>query len=195
MISISLSLTSATRSRRKQKCGWVRKYNNRIIGRQPLRPLPPLSATMSYLSHWKGNPNKTQKSPKKDASGAINAPGTILEGSWTLMDADANGSSPPTYPQLGPTRAHTSANGVTGQVFQLRLSRSGNNTHMPSAGFGCPRGSHRVGSFLPSFARFPHSCLLPIRPTPPIRDDSSIRLIRQHHGCDGKWQIQCTFRP
>ena len=152
---------------------------------------------MSYLSHWKGNPNKTQKPSKKDASGAINAPGTTLDGTWTLMDVDANGSSPPTYPQPGPTRAsaHTSANGVTGHppaVFHLRPSRRGNDTHRPSVGFGCPRSCHRVGSFLLSCARFPHSCLMRIRPTlapSPIRDDSSIRLIRQHHGCDWKRQI------
>jgi len=155
---------------------------------------------MSYTSYWKGNPNKTQKPSKKEASGAINAPGTTLDDAWTLMDTDANGSSPPTYAQPGPTRAsaHTSANGVTGhplEVFHLRLSRRGNETHMPSVGFGCPRSGHRVGSLLLSFVRFPCSRFMHFRPPPPpIRDDPPIRLIRQRHGCDWKWQIHCKIR-
>lgn len=119
---------------------------------------------MSYTSYWKGNPNKTRKPSKKEASGAINTPGTALDGAWTLMDADANGSSPPTYAQPEPTRAspQASANDVTGHplaVFHLPLSRRGSETHMPSVGFGCPGSGHRVGSLLLSFARFP--CLLP----------------------------------
>ena len=165
------------RSRRvacQQKCGWGRKYNNRIIARHSKATspsTPPFSTTMSYLSHWKGVPNKTQKPSKKDASGAINAPGTTpVDSSWTLMDADANDSSPPTYPQPGPTRAHTSANGVTGHplaVFHLRLTRSGNDIHRPSVGFGCPRSSHRVGSFLLFFVRFPSLCTSSARLTHP----------------------------
>lgn len=37
----------------------------------------------------------------------------------------------------------------------------------PSAGFGCPRSSHRVGSPLLSFVRFPYSRLMCIRPIHP----------------------------
>lgn len=107
----------------------------------------------SYASYWKGNSGKTQKPSKKDSPAAINSPGGPMDSPWTLMDAD--GMSPPTYPdpspQPGPTRTSaqsSTSKGGTGYsivLFRLYLSTRLNDTHTYCAGFGYPRSSHRVG--------------------------------------------------